>query len=151
MVRAGRSDWSEREDPTEEVPADYVIQEIYNMKPSKFTFAIVALLLFSLRGWASDKRKANIQIDQTVHVGSAQLAPGEYKMTWTESGLNAEVAFSRGNKVIATVAAQVSHVRSGYNAPALLTDSSNTLTEVDLPKVSLSFSSENVVSPSSSN
>ncbi len=48
------------------------------MKPSKFTFATFALLLFSLSGWASDKMRANIQIYQTVHIGSTELAPGEY-------------------------------------------------------------------------
>jgi len=108
------------------------------MKASKFTLSTVALVLLSMSGWASDKMKANIQFDHAVHVGSTQLAPGEYKMTWTESGSNAEVTFSRGNKVIATVPAQVTQVRSGYQGPVLHTDSvSNTLTEVELPKVSL--------------
>jgi len=114
------------------------------MKPNRFvTFAI---LLFSLSAWASDKMKAKVQIDQTVFVGATQLAPGEYKMTWTESGSDAEVTFSQGNKVIATVPAQVTQVRSGYPGPALHTDSaSHALTEVELPKVSFSFTSENVL------
>jgi hypothetical protein len=116
------------------------------MKASKFTLGTVALVLLSISGWASDKMKANIQIDQTVFVGSTQLAPGEYKITWTESGSNAEVTFSRGGKVIATVPAQVTQVRGGYQGPALHTDSvSHALTEVELPKVSLSFTSENAV------
>ena len=120
------------------------------MKASKFTLSTVALVLLSMSGWASDKMKANVQIDQAVHVGSTQLAPGDYKMTWTESGSNAEVTFSRGNKVIATAPAQVTQVRSGYHSPVLHTDSvSNTLTEVELPKVSLSFSSENAVGDNS--
>jgi hypothetical protein len=45
-----------------------------------------------------DKMKANSEINQTLHVGSTQLDPGDYKMTWTESGSNAEVTFSRGEK-----------------------------------------------------
>jgi hypothetical protein len=90
--------------------------------------------------------KAKIQIDQTIFVGATQLAPGEYKMTWTESDSNVEVTFSRGNKVVATVPAQVTEVRSGYPGPALHTDSvSHALTEVELPKVSFSFISENAV------
>ena len=122
------------------------------MKPSKFTFATLALLLFSLSGWASDKMRANIQIDQTVHIGSTELAPGEYKMTWRQSGSNAEVTISQNKRVIATVPARVAEVRSGYRSPALHIDSvSHTLTEVDLPKVSISFGSENAVPPSSSN
>ena len=122
------------------------------MKPSKFMFATFAVLLFSLSGWASDKMRANIQIYETVHIGSTELAPGEYKMTWTQSGSDAEVTISRGKRVIATVAARVAEVRSGYSSPVLDTDgASNTLIGVDLPKVSISFRSESAVSPSSSN
>lgn len=122
------------------------------MTLSKFTFTTFALLLFSLSGWASDKMRANIQIYQTVHIGSTELAPGEYKMTWTQSGSNAEVTISQDKRVIATVPARVAQVRSGYPSPVLHTDSvSNTLTGVDLPKVSVSFGSENAVPPSSSN
>ena len=113
-------------------------------------FASFALLLFSLNGWASDKMKANIQINEAVHIGSTVLAPGEYKMTWTQTGSNAQVMISQDKKVIATVPARVAQMRSGYDSPALHINSvSNTLTEVDLPKVSISFGSENAVPPSS--
>ena len=116
------------------------------MKLSNFTFAIFALLLFPLSGWANDKMKAKIQIDQTLQVGWAQLGPGDYKMTWTESGSNAEVTFSQGKKVIATVPAQVTQERSGYDGPALRINSdSGTLMGVSLPKVSLTFTSKNAV------
>jgi len=116
------------------------------MRASKVTLSTVVLVLLSASGWASDKMKANIQIYQTVHVGSTQFAPGEYKMTWTENGSTAEVTFSQGNKVIATIPAQVTQVRSGYDNPVLDTDSaSNTLNGVELPKVSFSFASDNAV------
>ena len=119
------------------------------MKASKFTLSTVVLVLLSVSAWAGDKMKANIQIDQTLHVGSTQLDPGEYKMTWTESGSNAEVTFSQGKKVIATVPAHVTQERSGYQSPAIHSDSNtSTLIEVGLPKVSLSFTSENATSPS---
>jgi hypothetical protein len=117
------------------------------MKTSKFTLGTVALVLLSVSAWASDKMKANIQIYETVHVGSSQLAPGEYKMTWTETGTNAEVTFSQGKQVIATVPARVIQKRSGYNAPALDTDSvTKTLIAVELPKMSFSFSNDSAVS-----
>ncbi len=110
------------------------------MKASKFTLSTVVLVLLSVSGWASDKMKANIKIDQAVHIGSTQLAAGEYKLTWTESGSNGEVTFSQGKKVIATVPAQITEQPSGYERPALNIDSlSNSLTGVQLPKVSLSF------------
>ena len=122
------------------------------MKASKFALGTIALVLLSVSGWASDKMKANIQIYNTVNVGSTQLAPGEYQLTWTGTGTNAEATFSRGKKVIATVPAQVTEERSAYGGPALYTDSvSNTLTGVELPKVSLSFTSENSVPANSGN
>ena len=122
------------------------------MKASKFTFANFARLFFSLSGWAGDKMRATVHISQTVHIGSTELAPGEYKMTWTQSGSNAEVTFSQGKRVIVTVPAQATQERSGYDGPAVRTNSeSNTLIGVDLPKVSISFGSENAVAPSSSN
>jgi hypothetical protein len=122
------------------------------MKASKFMLGTVALVLLSVSAWASDRMKANIQIYKTVNVGSTQLAPGEYQLTWTESGTSAEATFSQGKKVVATVPAQVTQGRSGYSGPALYTDSaSNTLTGVGLPKVSLSFTSDNSVPANSGN
>jgi len=122
------------------------------MKASKFALGTIALVLLSVSGWASDKMKANIQIYNTVNVGSTQLAPGEYQLTWTGTGTNAEAIFLQGKKVIATVPAQVTEERSGYSGPALQTDSvSNTLTGVELPKVSLSFTSDSSVPANSGN
>jgi hypothetical protein len=117
------------------------------MKASKFTLSSVAVLLLSVSGWAGDKMKANIQIEQTVQVGSVRLAPGVYKMTWTESGSNAEVTLLRGNKVIVTVPAQTTRQRSGFDTPAVVVNGpSSTLTEVELPTETFSFSGENVSS-----
>lgn len=122
------------------------------MKASKFILSAAALMLLSVSAWASDKMKADIQIDHTVHVGSAQLGPGTYKMTWTESGSNARVTFSQGKKVIVTLPAQATHKSSGYHSPALRVDDvSNMLLGVDLPRVSLSFTSENAAATSSAN
>ena len=122
------------------------------MKASKFTLGTMALVLLSLSAWASDRMKANIQIYKIVNLGSTQLAPGEYQLTWTGSDTSAEATFSQGKKVIATVPAQVTQERSGYSGPALHTDSvSNTLTGVELPKVSLSFTSGNSVPANSGN
>ena len=122
------------------------------MKVSKFTLSTVALVLLSVSAWAGDKMKADIQIDQTLHVGSTQLAPGACKMTWTESGSNAGVTFSQGKNVIATVPAHVTQARSGFHSPAIHSNSStSTLVEVELPEVSLSFTSENAASASPAN
>jgi hypothetical protein len=114
------------------------------MKASKFMLGTVALVLLSASGWASDKMKVNIQIYEPVHVGSTQLAAGEYKMSWTETGTSAEVTFSQGKKVIATLPAQIAQVRSGYSEPAIETDSS-TLTGIALPKQSFTFTTGNTI------
>ena len=122
------------------------------MKASRFTLGAIAVVLLSVSGWASDRMKANIQIYNTVNLGSTQLAPGGYQLTWTGSDTSAEATFSQGKNVIATVPAQVTQERSGYSGPALHTDSvSNTLTGVELPKVSLSFTSGNSVPANSGN
>ncbi len=123
------------------------------MKASKFTLSsIVLVLLLSVSAWANDKMKANIHLYQAVHIGSTELAPGEYKMTWTQSASNAEVTFSQGKKVIATVPAHATQERSGYSSPVVRTDSvSNTLIGVDLPEVSLSFTNENAASANPGN
>lgn len=122
------------------------------MRANKLALSTVALMLLSLSAWAGDKMKAQIQIDQRVQVASVQLAPGQYTMTWTENGSNAEVTFSRGKKVIVTVPAHVTQARSGYDSPALHTYSdTNTLTQVELPKESFTFSSENAGPVHSSN
>src|SRR5258707_14725244 len=114
------------------------------MKASKFTLSTVVLVLLSVSAWAGDKMKANIQIEQTIHVGSTQLGPGAYKMTWTESGSNAQVTFSQGKNVIATLPAHVIQTRSGFRSPATHTDSSpSTLAEVELPVAFLSVRSGN--------
>lgn len=121
------------------------------MKPNTFTFAVFGLMLLAVSGWASDKMKATLEIPQSVHIGESELAPGEYKMTWTQSGSSAEVTIYQHNKVIATVPARVAQVRSGYQGPALhINNATNRLTEVELPKVSISFTGESDAVPSSS-
>ena len=116
------------------------------MKTSKFTLSVIMLILVSMSGWASDRMKANVRIFEAVKVGSAQLNAGEYTMSWTGSGSNTEVTFTQGRKVVATLAAQVTQVRSGYSEPVVETDTrDNTLTKVALPKQSFSFTSSSDV------
>ena len=103
------------------------------MTPNKCTIAIAALPLLSLPGWRAIRGKQNVELDQTVHLGSAQLTPSDYKMTWTESVSDCRGDVRPRQESDRHVTAQISHVRSGYDGPAVHTDSSNALTEVDLP------------------
>jgi hypothetical protein len=112
------------------------------MKIKTLALSTVVLALFSVSGWAGDRMKTKITIYHAVNLGSTQLSPGEYTMTWTESGKVAEVTFAQGKNVIATVPAEVAQGPSGYRSPAVIIDS-NVLTAVALPHTSLSFTSGN--------
>jgi len=117
------------------------------MKISKFALAAIAMVAFSLSSWGSDKMRTTIHIDQAVSVGSAQLAPGAYTVTWAGNSSDAEVTFAQGKRVIATVPAHVIEVRSGYAETVIETDTrTNTLTKIAVPKRSLSFTNNAEIS-----
>ena len=108
------------------------------MKLRTIALSAVTLALLTLSGWAGDKMKANIMIYQAVNLGSTQLSPGEYTMTWTESGTGADVTFLQGKNVIATVPAELAQGPTGYKSPAIITKA-NLLIGIDLPKTSFLF------------
>src|SRR5262245_2919394 len=115
------------------------------MKVRNFISGAVLMALLFVTGWAADSMKATIRLFQPVKLGSAQLAPGEYKMTWQGTGSQVEVTFSQGKKALVTVPAQVVQERSGYRNPAVQTNSkTNALTGVALPTMSFSFDNNSV-------
>ena len=112
------------------------------MKVSKFRLTAIAVVLLSVSALATDKMRATVRIYDAVTVGSAQLAAGEYTITWSGTASNTEVTFTQGRKTIATVPAQISQVPSGYASTVVETDTrTNTLTKIALPKQSFSFAS----------
>lgn len=112
------------------------------MKRSKFAVTAIVLFALSVSTWASDKMKASIHIFEAVTVGSTQLAPGDYTMKWTETGSDTEVTFAMGKRIIATVPAQVTQGRSGYDNAVVETDGRSTLTGIALPTQSFSFTAK---------
>jgi len=87
------------------------------------SFILTGLLgLLSLSGFAADNMKATITLSQAATIGSTQLAPGDYKMSWSGTGSEVQVAFSQGKKVVATVPAQVVQQRTGFESPAVTID-----------------------------
>ena len=99
--------------------------------------------LISLTGFAADNTKATITLSQPATIGSTQLAPGQYKMTWSGTGSDVQVKLSQGKKTVATVPARVVEQRSGLNSPAVLTDSkTGALLGVQLPEQSFTFNGE---------
>ena len=108
------------------------------MKLRTIALSAVTLALLTLSGWAGDKMKANIMIYHAVTVGSTHLSPGNYILTWTESGAGADVTFSQGKNVIATVPAELAQDPTRYKSPAIITEA-NFLIGIDLPTTSFLF------------
>lgn len=75
-------------------------------------------------------RFRNVRFDSAVKVGSTELPAGDYKVTWTGSGDNAQVTLKQG-KATATTTAQVLEVRRNNDAFATKDeDGSRVLTEI---------------------
>jgi hypothetical protein len=135
---------SKRDDSTGEAPAEPTTSKEIRMKLRTIALSAVTLALLALNGWASDKMKAHIMIYQAVTVGSTQLSPGDYTMTWAEGDAGGEVTFSQGKNVIATIPAEITQGSSGYKSPAIISDA-NVLTGIALPKTSFLFTKSSAV------
>jgi len=108
------------------------------------SFILTGLLgLFSVTGFAADNMKTTITLSQAATIGSTQLAPGQYKMTWSGTGSDVQVTLSQGKKAVVTVPAQVVQERTGLNSAAVTTDSkTGALLGVVLPNQSFTFNGE---------
>jgi hypothetical protein len=105
---------------------------------SLFVFALV--LIPSLT-FAADKKSASVEIDQPVKVAGAQLAPGQYHLTWEGNGPDVTVTFTEGKKTVATAPAKLVTTSSSQPAIETFTASDNTklLKAVDLNKLTIQF------------
>ena len=98
------------------------------------------LALVSAPAFAA-KNTENITISHPVTVGTTQLPAAEYKVTWTETGSNAQVTLTHGKSVV-TVPAKV--VEQKHDVRTIRTDNNggdSVLLGIDLPKVSVEFTS----------
>ncbi len=83
------------------------------------------------------KNSETLNIAEAVTVGSTQLSPADYKITWTGTGTNGQVTLTHG-KTTVTVPAKVVDQKNGANS--ILTDSkggTNSMKAIYLNKVSL--------------
>ena len=75
------------------------------MKYPKY-FAVVALFcLITTAGLFADsksKDSGNLNLANSVQVGSTQVAPGDYKVEWNGTGDNVQVSILKGKNVVAT-------------------------------------------------
>lgn len=110
------------------------------MKVRNVISSAVLIVLLSLSGWAGEGGKATIQLYQPTTVGSTELAPGEYKISWQGTGPQVDVTFSQGKKALVTAPAQVVKERSGYSGPVIHTNNkTKALVGIGLPKLSFTF------------
>jgi hypothetical protein len=78
--------------------------------------------------------KKTIHIPETVVVEGKKLAPGDYKVEWTEPGPNVQVTISQGKSAVVTVPAHLvslnaSNAQTSYST-STGQDGSKTLTQL---------------------
>jgi hypothetical protein len=76
-----------------------------------------ALLIASLSVPAfASKNSQNITFTDAVRVGSTQLPAGEYKITWTANGSNAQVTIAEKGRASVTVPAKLGDAKNDHIA-----------------------------------
>lgn len=86
-----------------------------------FGFALIVALL-SIPAFAA-KNSQNLTLTGTVKIGSTQLPAGDYKVSWTAVGPNAQVTIAQKGKTPITVPAKVVEAKNGR--VAVLTNTVN--------------------------
>ena len=100
------------------------------------SYAMVAALV-SVPAFAA-KNSQSITLPETVKVGSAQLAAGDCKVSWTGTGDSVQVTFEQRGKAPVTVAAKL--ITEKHNNNGVLTNSQggvDLLESIQLSNVSL--------------
>lgn len=72
----------------------------------RFLTVVTMLALLSIPALAG-KSSQTVAVPMTVRAGSAELAPGNYDLTWTGSGSNVQITLTRNKKVIVTLPAKL--------------------------------------------
>jgi len=101
-----------------------------------FGYALI-LAFLSAPAFAA-KNSQSVHFVDPVMVGSTQLPAGEYKVTWTGTGSNVQVAFEQNGKTDATVSAKLveeKHDHAGFTIDSQ--SGKNVLEVLQLSKVSL--------------
>jgi hypothetical protein len=116
------------------------------MKFVKYS-AVLALVTFglSLGAFAKDRNEGKFTLSEPAQLGSTQLKPGDYKVTWDGTGSDVQVKVLQGKNVVATTSAKLVDRSTGTDAVTLGPGSGSvkTLDEVDFGnrKQALVFSS----------
>lgn len=98
---------------------------------------LILSTMISITAFAAEGGSGKIHLDSAVKVGSTELPAGDYKVTWTGSGDNAQVTIKQG-KTAASTTAQVVEVRRNGDAFATKTENgSRVLTEIQFRDTTL--------------
>jgi len=117
-------------------------KEIHIVK--RFIAFAALLALVSAPAFAA-KNSENISIGHPVTVGTTQLPAADYKVTWTETGSNAQVTLTHGKSVITLPAKIVEQKNEMTSVHTVEKDGASVLLDINLRKVRVEFTS----SPSS--
>jgi len=94
------------------------------MKLSHYISSL-AVLALALSGFAfaKDTNSGSFQIDEPVQIGSAQLAPGTYKVEWSGPANNVKVDIMHQGKTVAMVNGKLQDLAqaSPYNSVTVKT------------------------------
>ena len=108
------------------------------------SFAVLTLLV-PVALWAAPNKK-NFTVSEPVQVQNVRLVPGNYQVSWTQTGNNVPVTILRRHKAIATVSGSVVEAKGSNeigpyrNGTLELTKTPNgreELTKIDYSKVAI--------------
>ncbi|HVP50224.1 MAG TPA: hypothetical protein VMT56_03280, partial [Candidatus Bathyarchaeia archaeon] len=85
----------------------------------------------------TNENSGTVHLETAVRVGSTQLSPGDYKVSWTGPSDNAQVTLKQ-NQTTATVTARVVEARNNTDSYSTKSDNgARVLTEIQFHKVTL--------------
>ncbi len=118
------------------------------MRFAKYSIGLMLLAMsISLTAFAKDKNEGKFTLSSPAQMGTTQLQPGDYKVTWDGSGSEVQVKILQGNNVVATTSAKLVQKErpAPYSAVTLSTPANGTATvnelSFDKRKESLVFGS----------
>jgi hypothetical protein len=77
------------------------------MRFAKYSIGLMLAMCISLSAFAKDKNEGRFSLSSPAQVGSTQLQPGDYKVTWDGSGSDVQVKILQGKNVVATTSAKL--------------------------------------------
>jgi hypothetical protein len=106
------------------------------MKYTRYT-AILATMVFafSFAAFAKDNNSGRFTLDDSVQVGSTQLAPGNYKVEWSGPATSLKVEILKNGKTVATTEGKLKDLQhpAPYDSVMIKPTAANqkTLDEID--------------------